>query len=63
MTTLKQLKYETVVSLMTTELNSLANNASVLSAAAGGDTTDANLLGDFELVVTFGTNPTAGTTI
>jgi len=63
MTTLKQLKYETVVSLMTTELNSLANNASVLSAAAGGDTTDANLLGDFELVVTFGTNPTAGATI
>lgn len=63
MTTLKQLKYETVVSLMTTDLNSLANNASVLSAAAGGDTTDANLLGDFELVVTFDTNPTAGSTV
>lgn len=62
-TTLKQLKYETIVSVMTTELNSIANNASAISGAMGADATDANLYGDFELVVTYGTNPTVDTTI
>lgn len=51
-------------SLLTTELNSLANNALAISsafdntyAAAG----NGSVLADMELVVQFGTNPTAGT--
>lgn len=60
---IKQLDYEDIVSVMTTELNSLANNARAISGAMGADGTAAHLLGDFELVVTFGTNPTAETTI
>lgn len=61
--TIKQLKYETITSVMTTELNSLANNARAISAAMGGDATDANLLGDWELAVTFGVAPTLDATI
>ena len=63
MATIKQLKYETIVSVMTTELNSLANNARAISSALGGDATDANLLGDWELVVTFAVAPTVDTLI
>lgn len=63
MATLKQKAYETIVSVMTTELNSLANNARAISGAQGADGTDANLLGDFELAVTFGTAPTLDTTV
>lgn len=58
-----QQQYATINSVMTTELNSLTNNSRAISSAEGGDTTDAELYGDFELVVTFGTNPTADTTI
>lgn len=58
-----QQSYATIVSQMTTELNSLANNARAISSDLGGDATDAPLYGDFELVVTFGTNPTVDTTI
>lgn len=61
--TLKQLKYETIVSVMTTELNALANNSRCISAAMGADATDANLYGDFELAWTHGTAPTDNTTI
>lgn len=61
MSTIKQLNYETITSVMTTELNSLANNARAISAAKGADGTAADLLGDWELAVTFGTNPTAAT--
>lgn len=63
MSTIKQLNYETITSLMTTELNSLTNNSRAIGSAAGADGTAANLLGDFELVVTYGTNPTVDTTI
>lgn len=61
MATLKQLKYETIVSVMTTELNNLANNTRAISSALGGDATDANLYGDFEIVATWGVAPTVDT--
>mgnify|MGYP006265221693 CR=1 FL=1 len=61
MSTIKQLNYETINSVMTTELNSLANNARAISSAEGADGTAADLFGDWELSVTFGTAPTAGT--
>lgn len=55
-------KANTITSLMTTELNSLANNAAALGVefdnAAG-----LWLSAIFELNVTFGTNPTAGNTV
>lgn len=60
MTDYKQ-KANTITSLMTTELNSLANNY----AALGVEFDNAAGLwinGDFELTVTFGSNPTAGNT-
>lgn len=44
--------YETIASLLTTELNSLANNGySAASAAQGADATGGPLYGDFELVL------------
>lgn len=49
--TIKQLNYETIVSVMTTDLNSIANNAYATSAAAGADGTAANLLADWELAL------------
>lgn len=54
-------KYETttIASLMTTELNSLANNAGALGVEYD-NATNLYLWGYFELVVTYGTNPTAG---
>ena len=58
MADITQKAYETIVSAMTTELNSLANNARAISSALGGDASHAALLGDWELVVTFGTSPT-----
>lgn len=62
--TIQQKLYETINSVMTTELNSLANNARAISAAEGSDaTTAADLFGDFELVVTFGVAPTLDTTV
>ena len=63
MAVLKHLKYEAIVSVMTTELNSLANNARAISAAMGGDAVDANLFGDWELAFTFAVAPTADTVI
>lgn len=53
-------------SLLTTGLNSLANNSLAVSSAFDntiGQTGDGYVLCDLELVVTFGTNPTAGTGI
>ncbi len=50
--------------LATTALNSQANNALVACTVFDntiGQTGDGSLEGDFELIVTFGTNPTAGT--
>lgn len=63
MATIKQLNYETITSVMTTELNSLANNTRAISSAKGADATAANLLGDWELVVTYGVAPTVDTNI
>jgi hypothetical protein len=53
-------------SVLTTELNSLANNALNISAAFDntyGAAGNGYVLADVELVVQFGTNPTAGTGI
>lgn len=50
--------YGAIVSVMTTELNSLANNAYCISGAMGADATPAYLYGDFELVWTHGSAPT-----
>lgn len=58
MTVLKQKAYESIATLLDTGLNSLANNARAISAAQGGDGSDAHLLADFELVATWGTAPT-----
>lgn len=61
-TVVKQNLYDTIVSAMTTELNSLANNARNISSALGSDaTTAASLYADFELSWTQGVAPTAGT--
>lgn len=51
-TTLTHKRYETIASVLTTELNTLANNGfSALGTAQGGDSTDGPLFGDFELVL------------
>ena len=60
---IKQLNYGSIVTVLSTELNSLTNNSRAISAAQGADGTAADLLGDFELVVTYGANPTAESTI
>lgn len=51
-----------IVSVATTELNSLANNAGALGAEYD-NATNLYLFGLFELNVTFGSNPTAGNTV
>lgn len=57
----------TIATLMSTGLNSLANNGLVLGSAfdntIGGGGGDGYSFADVELVVTFGTNPTANTGI
>ncbi len=57
-------KLGSATNLLTTELNSLANNALNISAAfdnTQGQTGDGYTLCDVELVVTYGTSPTANT--
>lgn len=49
--------------LLTTELNSLANNSGAISSAAAQNVTNLDLYADLELLCNFGTAPTAGTTI
>lgn len=51
------------VSLMTTELNSLTTTGTATASAGHDNTSDGYLYGDFELVITYGTNPTAGSLI
>ena len=51
---------ETIATIMSTELNSLADNAGAVSAA---QTTDRLFYADLELVVTFGSAPVAGSLI
>jgi hypothetical protein len=50
-------------SLLSTELNSLANNANAVHASSVTLTNQGYRTGRFELVVTFGTAPTAGTSL
>lgn len=51
-TVLKQNLYGTIVSLLTTELNALANGSAATGSAAGSDAvTAAELYGDFELAL------------
>lgn len=52
----------TATSLITTGMNSLANDGRAGSSAVA-NSTNRNTLGVFELVVTFGTAPTAGRTV
>lgn len=54
---------QTAVSALTTELNSLATAAYSAASAAQDNTTNLDFWADFELNVTFGTNPTAGTSV
>lgn len=65
MATIQQKLYSTIVSGLTTELNSLTTGSfSAAGPALGSDaTTAADLYGDIEIVATYGTAPTAGTTI
>lgn len=59
MADIKQQQYQSIVSAMTTELNSLANGSRAISSALGGDTTDADLMDDWELFIDdFGGVPT-----
>lgn len=58
MADITQKAYDTIVTVMSTELNSLANAGRAVSSAQGGDTSHAALFGDWELVVTFGIAPT-----
>lgn len=67
-TTTEKYVLGSIASLMTTELNSLANNALVAAGSSynniqGGGGGDGYTLCDLELVVTYGTNPTANTGI
>ena len=55
-------KAGSIVSLATTELNSLANNAGALGAEYD-NATNLYLYGQFELNVQFGSSPTAGNTV
>lgn len=64
MATVEKWLLGTQTSLLTTGLNSLANNARAISAAFDntiGQTGDGYTLCDVELVVTYGTAPTANT--
>lgn len=50
------------ISILTTELNSLTSTGSAISGAIDNDA-DHDTLMDLELLITYGTNPTAGTVI
>ena len=52
-----------VVTLLSTELNSLANNQNAITSAGVDPTSDRHLFGDLELAVTFGSSPTEDTTV
>lgn len=51
------------VTLLTTELNSLANNAATAPSSALSNSTEQDLYVDLEFVGTYGSAPTAGTTV
>ncbi len=60
-----ELKYiaATIATLMTTELNSLANGSGAIASAGYDNGANLYLYGWFELSVTFGTAPTANSTV
>jgi len=60
MSTIKYGAYGTIATALSTELNSLANNARAISAAITGGQ---ELWDDLELAVTYGTAPTAGSVV
>jgi hypothetical protein len=51
------------ISVLTTELNSLASTGSAITASAIDNDTDHDMYADFELVITYGSAPTAGSLI
>lgn len=53
----------TAQNLLTTELNSLANNSNAVHASSVAITSSGFVSADLELLVQFGTNPTANTAI
>jgi hypothetical protein len=52
--------YRAATTVLSTELNSLANNNVSALSAAYDNSTNQDLYADFELIVTFGVAPTAG---
>jgi hypothetical protein len=56
-------KADSITSLLTTELNSLANNTGSAVGTEYDNSTNLNMYADFELNVTFGGNATADTTV
>jgi len=60
MATIEYGAYGTIATVLSTELNSLANGARAISSAITGGQ---ELWDDLELVVTYGTNPTAGSVV
>ncbi len=62
MAEVKFLDDTTITTLLTTELNSLANNGRVLTGAFNNDT-ELDILADFELVAGFAVAPAAGAVI
>lgn len=51
------------ISVLTTELNSLTTTGSAITGSAIDNDTDLDIYADFELVITYGTGPTAGSAI
>jgi hypothetical protein len=61
-TFLQKLRSTTPVTVLSTELNSLANNAAALSVTLTQES-EGDFYGEFELVVTFGTAPSSNSTV
>jgi hypothetical protein len=59
MSTIQLKAYDAGSSILTTELNALANGSSSAASAAVDNSSTLNLFDDLELTVTYGTNPTA----
>ncbi len=58
-----KLSADAITTLMTTELDSLANGSASALGTAYANQTNLNEFGDFELTVTFGGNATVDTTV
>lgn len=51
------------ISVLTTELNSLTSTGAAITGSAVDNDADRDMYADFELKITYGTNPTAGSVI